>query len=390
MIPVPAPSVTVFAVEDTSAQIVWRALQPGRLRLTPALGNGALGHATEVEVDRHPGAVVLTGLPSGTRVEIQASGTALPRPMVLHATTLEPLPGEELCRVAAISDLHLGALAFGHRNTITEMPTPAVAHPERCAAAAMDAATTWGAERLLVKGDITHHGQVDQWRVFARLARRCTIPIDTTPGNHDRAFRSPEHGLSPEDASLVFGLSNAEPVLIRDLPGLRIVLADTTTDHYNRGQVTGVRAAILDAVSEAPRDGSVLIALHHQLQRHVLPEGWPIGINHHDSVQFLDRLAGLQQRVLVTSGHTHRHRRWDHRGVIATQVGSTKDYPGVWAGYVVHEGGLRQVVNRVSQPDCLAWTDHTRRAALGTWRWVAPGRLNSRCFNFTEVQTDTR
>lgn len=84
---------------------------------------------------------------------------------------------------------------------------------------------------------------------------------------------------------------------------------------------------------------------------------------------------------MVSSGHTHRHRRWEHREVTATQVGSTKDYPGVWAGYVITDRAVRQVVHRVTEPDCLRWTEFTRRAAGGTWRWVAPGLLPSRCFD---------
>ena len=63
-----------------------------------------------------------------------------------------------------------------------------------------------------------------------------------------------------------------------------------------------------------------------------------------------------------------------------TEVGSTKDYPGTWTGYVVHEGGIRQLVHRVEEPSCLAWTDRTRRAFGGVWRWWSPGTLADRCF----------
>ena len=57
-----------------------------------------------------------------------------------------------------------------------------------------------------------------------------------------------------------------------------------------------------------------------------------------------------------------------------------KDYPGVWAGYVVHEGGLRQVVRRVAPHDCLTWTEKTRHVMLGAWQAFAPGTLADRCF----------
>ena len=95
----------------------------------------------------------------------------------------------------------------------------------------------------------------------------------------------------------------------------------------------------------------------------------------------MDRLGAAHPHAFVTSGHTHRHRRWGRAGVVVTQVGATKDFPGVFAGYVVHEGGMRQVVRRIARPDVIAWTDHSRIAAYGAWEHAAPGRLDARCFN---------
>ncbi|MCU1499728.1 MAG: Calcineurin-like phosphoesterase [Acidimicrobiales bacterium] len=374
------PQLGVFAVEDVSIQLTWRGLGAGSLHLR-VLDSPV---ERELTVPAGPGSAVLSGLPPGREVVVEATGSALgpdAGPRRLRARTLDRLPGAELTRLATISDLHLGTERFGHQGTIQEVPRPAVPHPRRCAEAAMAEAAAWGAQRIVAKGDLTNHGQVSEWRTYAGLLARCPVPVDALPGNHDRAFRRATSGLLPEVAARAFGLSMASPVLVRDLPGVRVVLLDSTTDHYNRGRVAPAAADALDAIAEADPAGSVLVFLHHQLQAHHLSEGWPIGVNHTESLDFLARAGRAHPHVLVSSGHTHRHRRWSHAGVTTTQVGSTKDYPGVWAGYVVTEGGLRQVVRRVGRPDCLAWTDHTRRAALGLWRWVAPGRLSSRCFN---------
>ena len=67
-------------------------------------------------------------------------------------------------------------------------------------------------------------------------------------------------------------------------------------------------------------------------------------------------------------------------GVPWVEVGSTKDYPGTWAGYVVHEGGIRQVVRRIVRRDVIGWTERTKRAAFGTWGLWSPGTLDARCF----------
>lgn len=372
--------VTVFAVEDTTAQLTWRDLEPGTLDLRVEGTDVAM----TVEVDDRPGAVVLDHLPPDRELRIRvglpgARGGGLHLP--LH--TLPALDGEELARVATIGDLHLGAKAFGHLGTITEEPTPEVAHPHRCAAAAIDEAAAWGARHLVVKGDVTNHGRPDQWRTYAELARAAPMPVDALPGNHDRAFRPEDPGLSPEAAAAAFGLSMATPVVVRDVGGARLVLVDSTTGGRNLGHVEPFADEVVAAAADADADRPVLVFLHHQLQAFLLAEGWPIGVNHHESRRFLERLGAAHPRVLVSSGHTHRHRRWVHAGVTTTQVGSTKDYPGVWAGYVVAEGGVRQVVRRIERPDVLAWTDHTRRAALGAWRWVSPGLLGSRCFQVT-------
>ena len=61
-------------------------------------------------------------------------------------------------------------------------------------------------------------------------------------------------------------------------------------------------------------------------------------------------------------------------------MGSTKDYPGQWAGYAVHEGGIRQAVFRVADEAAIAWTETTRRAMGGVWGWWSPGRLADRCW----------
>jgi hypothetical protein len=83
---------------------------------------------------------------------------------------------------------------------------------------------------------------------------------------------------------------------------------------------------------------------------------------------------------LVSSGHAHRHRRRQVDGIEVTEVGSPKDYPGTWAGYVIYERGIRQVVRRISAPEAIDWTEYTGRAVGGAWRLWSPGRLESRCF----------
>ena len=80
---------------------------------------------------------------------------------------------------------------------------------------------------------------------------------------------------------------------------------------------------------------------------------------------------------MVTSGHTHRHRARRHGPLLVTEVGSPKDYPGTWAGYLVYEGGIVQTVRRVMAPEAIRWTQRTARMFGGAWGRWSPGRLTT-------------
>jgi hypothetical protein len=168
-----------------------------------------------------------------------------------------------------------------------------------------------------------------------------------------------------------------DDVAIRDLPGIRVVVADATVPQRHHGSFRHAGGAILDAVADAP--GPALLAVHHQLHPIPVLTHWPPGIL--GGNRFLRAIVAANPDTLVTSGHTHRHRRRRVGPVVVTEVGSPKDHPGTWAGYAVHEGGIRQVVRRTADPRTLAWTEQTKRALLGIWGRWSPGRLPDRCFS---------
>jgi 3',5'-cyclic-AMP phosphodiesterase len=83
--------------------------------------------------------------------------------------------------------------------------------------------------------------------------------------------------------------------------------------------------------------------------------------------------------TFVTAGHSHRHRARSWNGIPITDVGSTKDHPGVWGAYTVHADGIRQSVRRISEPGVIAWTERTADVLFGQWGRWSPGRLHDRC-----------
>ena len=267
--------------------------------------------------------------------------------------------------------MHIGLDEFAFLPTVRDPVRNASEPPsERCLRAAVDEARAWGAQLLVVKGDLTEKGTIaEAQRANAIFG---SMPVDVIPGNH-------EVKQTEEDISVVFGDSMVRDVRVRDVPGARLVLFDSTKPRSHMGTYDLHADEVVGAVGETTTPAVLLT--HHHPQPLPLPHHWPPGVPSHAAHRFLDRVGRANVRTMMSTGHTHRHRRHQHGPVVITEVGSTQHFPGTWAGYVVHEGGIRQVVRRVAAPDALAWTEATRRAVLGIWGRWSPGRLDDRCFS---------
>lgn len=337
----------IFAVEPDAAQITWRHDEDGR-----------------------PGLRTFTGLAPGSRHQLAIDELAT----TVEVTTPHPPPGEEVYRFATISDTHIGCTYFGYLGRMREPPA-LVAHAERCLRSAVEDALAWGARLLIVKGDVTHRSRIEEWQAVGRVLSGVPVPVAVVPGNHDvygRRTVDPQPELARNGLHLVHGVE------AMDLPGVRILLGDTAIPGANRGRIAGLQDEIVRRCARAP--GAVVVALHHHIEHLPVPTYLPRGIPAAEGRAFLRAIAAANPKVFVTTGHSHRYRLHASDPVPWSEVGSTKDFPGGWAGYVVHEGGVRQVVRRVTEPSVLPWLEHTRRAALGAWQLWSPGRLEDRCF----------
>lgn len=360
-------SIEVFAVEDRGAQLVWRNLPEG------IVGVLVKGQLQIVGEGGRPGAGEVTDLDPGTAnlVDITLDGRVVAQRSI---ETTPALDGPPLTRIATISDLHLGETGFGLFKAMTETAGHPRDYPLRCAVAAVREATAWGADLLVIKGDITELGQPRHWELFDELLSEISIPVVAIPGNHD-TFNKPG-SLDATEALRSRGLFQ-DPIQIRDLPGVRIVAADTTTPYRTWGRIRHLRADLEQAV-DTP--GPALLLLHHHLETHLYPRIWPLGTPKRQAHQVLNQLVAANQDLLVSSGHTHRNRARTFGSAVVTEVGATKDHPGVWAGYVAHPNGIRQVVRRVAEPSCIEWNDRTHAVVGGIWGKWSPGRLAERSF----------
>lgn len=358
------PPVDVFAVEDDSAQLTWRRLPDGRL--------GALIGDTEHDLGEagQPGAAELKGLVPGSTHSVDLLVDGFP---AAH-TTVRTLPvgASHSTKIATINDLHFGEDGFGLIKQLRDHgPDP---YPLRCARSAARDAVAWGAELLVIKGDITSHGQPEEWEMFDEFLADVPIPILAIPGNHDVAgslgsLDSTEElhrrGLFPR------------PVTHLDIGGTRVVAVDSTVPGRSWGNIGRRHDELRQAIDV---DQPAMVFTHHHLEDRPLPWFWPLGVRYLDGKRLINSLLEANPDLFLSAGHTHRNRRRQHHSAVITEVSSTKDYPGVWAGYVLSAGGVRQVVRRVSDPGSVQWTDRTHAAVGGIWGRWSPGPLHHRSF----------
>ena len=151
------PALEVFALEPGAAQVVVRA-PDGRWTVSVD------GRDTAVQVTRRRrrGGHRRRWQPA-TSYEARLDG----RPVATFRTLAEP-PGAYLGRFATISDLHVGETGFGHAPRLRLSRNAATAHPVVCLRAALAELQDWGAEGLVVKGDVTHDSRAQRVRAGRR------------------------------------------------------------------------------------------------------------------------------------------------------------------------------------------------------------------------------
>jgi Icc protein len=310
----------------------------------------------------------------------------------IEVRTLPRPPGELLCRVATVNDLHFGEVEAGRIDERTDGPIQRVGrdddpYPETMNSAAVAEIAAAAPAAVVVKGDLSTDGTDEEFAAFE--ASYCTEfgdRLHVVRGNHD-AYRGQTRFAG--DSWI-------------DLPGVSIALLDTAVPGGATGFLTADQIDWLDARC-ATADRPVLVMGHHQqwiagrrpVEPPVGPDNDPrderrsdhyFGI-HPDPSDALDDVAARRPSIVCyTAGHTHRHRvrRMTVSGIPSIEVGCVKDFPGTWAEYRVYEGGITQVVHRISSPAALAWSEQCRHlyADFGVdYEAYALGTLADRCLD---------
>jgi 3',5'-cyclic AMP phosphodiesterase CpdA len=295
-----------------------------------------------------------------------------------EVTTLARPTGELLSRFVTVNDIHFGETVCGQIDASPEGPIQRSLpgeppYPDTMNGAAVAEIRALQPDAVVAKGDLTNNGEDEEFATFERMYRGAFgTRLHVVRGNHD-AYRGQD--LYAGDQWI-------------ELPGASIALLDTVIPTVTTGTLRADQLAWLEDRA-ASSDRPVVVLGHHQQ--------WIAGGDHaHRSESYFglhpdasDALAAVVARqpriVAYAAGHTHRHRiRHMACGVPTIEIGCVKDFPGTWAEYRVYEGGIMQVVHRISDPQAMMWSERCRHlyADFGMdYEHYALGTLEDRCCN---------
>jgi predicted phosphodiesterase len=219
---------------------------------------------------------------------------------------------------------------------------------------------------VVVKGDLTTRGRPEEYQAFLDCYRPAFGDrLVHVRGNHD-CYEHQAYAADPFQEVAV--------------PGAVVAVLDTGRPGFTNGTLHKAQLEQLDELG-ARAEVPVLVMGHHPIwdaryeQRtetvfSLLPEA---------TEALLGVFARRPRLVTYAAGHTHRNHLVEIDGAAFVEVGALKDFPGAWCEYQVFDGGVLQVVRRVSHPDAVAWTEKTRAMFGGAYGLFALGALEERC-----------
>lgn len=165
---------------------------------------------------------------------------------------------------------------------------------------AMMQASEYGADAVLLTGDLVNDERADEYAVLAESIADPPAPLFIMPGNHDdralmRAAFGRQHHYLPAVGPLSFVI-DAFPV--------RVVAVDQIVPGETHGRLTEDQAEWLDAQLSAAPHKPTIVALHHPpfLTHDLLFDR--IGL--HDSDLLAAVIARHRQVARIICGHHHR------------------------------------------------------------------------------------
>lgn len=297
----------------------------------------------------------------------------------IEATTLVRPLGDLLCTFATVNDVHFGELECGKIDNNSTGPIQRSRpgeppYPEIMNRGAVTEIAALNPSYVLVKGDITCFGSDEEFAAFENCYGQFGNRLRVIRGNHDSYLGQHKYD---QDQWI-------------EMPGVCVALMDTAIPTETTGDIASGQLAWLSEHASSTNLPVLVMGHHQQWTPSAQADGHRssgyFGINP-DSSDALNAVVAQNTNIIgYTAGHTHRHRvRMMKCGVPTVEIGCVKDFPGTWAEYRVYEGGVMQVVHRISTPPALEWSERCRHLYEDfgiDYESYALGTLNERCFVF--------
>ncbi|HEU5105844.1 MAG TPA: phosphodiesterase [Solirubrobacterales bacterium] len=154
-------------------------------------------------------------------------------------------------------------------------------------------------DAVLVSGDLTDHGTVEEYEVARELLSRLELPLYVLGGNHDdrgrlrAAFGLPGEGEEPISYSV-------------DVGELLLVAFDSNVPGRDPGSFDADRLRWLDAELGAEPERPTLLAVHHTPLTTGIQEWDAINLAASDREALADVVDRHPQLRAIVGGHLHR------------------------------------------------------------------------------------
>lgn len=196
--------------------------------------------------------------------------------------------------LAHLTDLHIRPVG---------KPAYRVAETNKLFARAVDAllALEPRPDAVVVSGDLTDCGLVEEYEVLKAQIDRLPMPVHLVLGNHDRRETYLEVFGEPVGARAPEGFVGFDV----DVAGVRLIGLDTVVAGASFGMLCETRLAHLDAMLAERPDAPTMVVMHHP--------PFSCGIGHMDQIALMEGREGFTavisrhpQVERVLTGHHHR------------------------------------------------------------------------------------
>jgi 3',5'-cyclic AMP phosphodiesterase CpdA len=238
-------------------------------------------------------------------------------------------------KFAIISDLHIAVPETIYnrpsRVHLVEISIPILE-------TALEHLETLNLDFLLLPGDLTQDGEVENHQWLANRLGKLSFPTYVIPGNHDVPnLLATENYIGFNDFPKYYqnyGYQNTEQLYYSQeiLPGVQLIALNSNTFNQNGQQIRGLdneQLIWLDSILRQTTNKLVMLTIHHNIIEHLPQQSThPLGKRYmlDNRIALLDLLKKYGVKLIFT-GHLHVQDVVEFDGIYEVCTGSMVTYP---------------------------------------------------------------